>query len=422
MPKVQPEIEAFARIKVIGVGGSGCNAVNHMVRSKVHGVEFVAMNTDAQHLHNSAPKKKIHIGKNLTRGLGTGMDSEIGRKAAEESLEDLQNVIKGSDMVFVSCGLGGGTGTGAAPVIARTAKEQGALTVAVVTKPFFFEGKHRMTIAEKGLNELRKEVDAIIAIPNDRLLGIVSKETSAESAFAMCDETLRQAVEGISNIITIPGLINVDFADIRTVMQNAGSALMGVGHGAGDERATEAARGAINSPLLDLAIDGAKGVLFTISGGNDMTMLEIQEAAKLITESIDQEAKVIFGAVHDEKLKKNEIKVTVIACGFPETTSSEKGTKIEINSQEQETEEAQPKEKTVSSAGDFKNEIKEDREFESFKQTGKTSGQTSSGKTPTSQHPAENKDFNEYNKPNEQDESEEDDWSSIPAFLRRSKK
>ncbi len=386
MPKIQPEIESFARIKVIGVGGSGTNAINHMVDSKVKGVEFIATNTDAQHLHQSGASKKVHIGKNLTRGLGTGMDPEIGRKAAEESLEDIQNVIKGADMVFVSCGLGGGTGTGAAPVIARTAKEQGALTVAVVTRPFFFEGKHRMLLAEKGIDELRKEVDAIIVIPNDRLLGIIDKQTSAQSAFAMCDEILRQAVEGISNIITIPGMINVDFADIRAVMQNAGSALMGIGHGSGEDRAREAAKSSINSPLLDLSIDGAKGVLFTIAGGTDMTMFEIQEAAKVITESIDADGKVIFGAIHDDKLKKDEIKVTVIACGFPESLKK-RSTEPSLIESQASTEAPNP----------------EDRAKEPIK------------------NPFDNKAGIEKNKP-EEEEDEDDDWSSIPAFLRRSNK
>ncbi|OHA58524.1 MAG: cell division protein FtsZ [Candidatus Vogelbacteria bacterium RIFOXYD1_FULL_44_32] len=390
MPKIQPEIEAFARIKVIGVGGSGTNAVNHMVNAKVRGVEFVAMNTDAQHLHASTAQKKVHVGKNLTRGLGTGMDPEIGRKAAEESLEDIQNVIKGADMVFVSCGLGGGTGTGAAPVIARTAKEQGALTVAVVTKPFIFEGKHRMMLADRGLAELQKEVDAVIVIPNDRLLGIISKDTTAESAFAMCDEILRQAVEGISNIITIPGIINVDFADIRAIMQNAGSALMGIGHASGENRAVEAARNAINSPLLDLSVDGAKGVLFTIAGGSDMTMFEIQEAAKVITESIDQDAKVIFGAIHDDKLKKSEIKVTVIACGFPESQKKKSGLfGFDTTSKEGET--------------------KDNR------------GTPASTPNPGPTRPAPPRtQVIDPEKP--ETEEEDDDWSSIPAFLRRGKK
>lgn len=393
MPRLTPEIEAFARIKVIGVGGSGTNAVNHMISAKVRGVEFIAMNTDAQHLHHSAASKKVHIGKNLTRGLGTGMDPEIGRKAAEESLEDIQNVIKGSDMVFVSCGLGGGTGTGAAPVIAKVAKDQGALTVAIVTRPFFFEGKNRMLLADRGMEELRKEVDAIIAIPNDRILSIITKETTANDSFALCDEILRQAVEGISNTITSPGLINVDFADIRSIMQNAGSALMGIGSAIGENRALEAARAAINSPLLDLSINGAKGVLFTIAGGNDMTMFEIQEAAKMITESIDPDARVIFGTINDDKLKKGEVKVTVIACGFPTDFTKQK-----IKTQD-----------AVFSFGMKQEPAAEAPEPE---------------KPIAAERPATRAPFDNI-RPNQdepEDDQMDDDWSSIPAFLRRPKR
>ncbi len=318
MPKVEPAVEAFARIKVIGVGGSGKNAVNHMVNSKIKGIEFIVMNTDAQDLHNSLAPKKIHIGKNLTRGLGTGMNPELGRKAAEETKEEIQGILKGADMVFIACGMGGGTGTGAAPVIAGIAKEQGALTIAVVTRPFSFEGSHRAKLAEQGLEELRKQVDALIIIPNDRVMSVADKDTTFKSAFTMCDEVLRQAVEGISDLITTPGIVNVDFADIRAVLANAGSALLGIGSASGDNRAQEAALMAINSPLLDLSMSGAKGVLFAIAGGDDLRMHEINEVAKIITDSIDPDARVIFGAIHDDKLKKNELKITVIASGFPE--------------------------------------------------------------------------------------------------------
>ena len=318
MPKVQPEVEAFARIKVIGVGGSGKNAVNHMVTSKIKGVEFIVMNTDAQDLHHSLAQKKIHIGINLTRGLGTGMNPEIGRKAAEETKEEVQGVIKGADMVFIAGGMGGGTGTGAAPIVAGIAKEHGALTIGVVTRPFTFEGSNRARIAEAGLDELRKSVDALIIVPNDRIMSVADSDTTFKNAFMMSDEVLRQAVEGISDLITTPGIINVDFADIRSVLSNAGSALLGIGSSSGENRAQEAALAAINSPLLDLSISGAKGVLFAIAGGADLRMHEINEAAKIITESIDPDARVIFGAIIDEKLKKNEIKITVIAAGFPE--------------------------------------------------------------------------------------------------------
>ena len=318
MPRIDPNIESFARIYVVGVGGAGGNAVNHMINSKVRGVEFMVMNTDVQDLQKSIASKKIHLGKNLTKGLGAGMNPEVGKKAAEETRTEIQDSIKGSDMVFIAAGMGGGTGTGGAPVVARVAREAGALTVGVVTKPFFFEGTQRMNIAISGLSELQKEVDALIIIPNDRLLQIVKKEMTALDAFAMSDEVLRQAVEGISDLITTPGIINVDFADIRAVMAEAGSALMGVGRASGEKRSEHAARMAINSPLLDVSVNGAKGILFAIAGGPDLGMHEIQDAAKIITESIASDAKVIFGAINDPKLGKGEIKITVIASGFPE--------------------------------------------------------------------------------------------------------
>ncbi|MFT7557832.1 MAG: cell division protein FtsZ [Planctomycetota bacterium] len=316
MPKINPEIQTTARIKVIGIGGSGCNAINHMIKAKVSGVEFVAVNTDAQDLHQSLASKKIHIGRNLTRGLGSGMDPEIGREAAEETKAEIQEILKSTDMIFIASGMGGGTGTGAAPIIARSAKEQGILTVAVVTKPFSFEGEQRMRTAEKGIEELQKEVDALIVIPNDQLLAITNEDTSFRDAFAMCDEILTQAVEGISELITTPGTINIDYADIRAIMSDAGSAFMGIGRAGGEARAKESALAAINSPLLDMAITGAKGVLFSISGGDDLKMHEVQEAAKIITDSIDPNARVIFGTIYDTALKKGEIKITVIATGF----------------------------------------------------------------------------------------------------------
>src|SRR6056297_1847973 len=318
MEQIKTDVESFARIRVIGVGGSGNNAVNHMIANKIKGVEFIAINSDSQDLHHSMAKKKIHVGKNLTRGLGAGGNPDMGRRAAEETREEIANSLKGSDMIFVTCGMGGGTGTGAAPVVAKIARESGALTVGVVTKPFLFEGQERMRLALQGIEELKKEVDALIIIPNDRLLAIVDKDTTVGSAFQQYDNILKQAVEGISDLITMPGIINVGFADIRSVMENAGSALMGVGISSGEKRSEEAARLAINSPLLEVSITGAKGVLFAIAGGEDLGMLEIQDSARVITESIDPQARVIFGAIRDEKLKKNELKVTVIATGFPE--------------------------------------------------------------------------------------------------------
>lgn len=320
MAKIKPEIEAFARIKVIGVGGSGKNATNYMINSKVDRVEFIVMNTDAQDLHHSMATKKVHIGKAITRGLGTGMNADLGKRAAEETREEIQEILKGTDMVFITGGLGGGTGTGASPIIAKIAKELGALTVAVVTKPFFFEGQQRMKLADQGLLELQTEVDAVVIIPNDRILNVAPKGTTLDSAFSMSDEVLREAVEGISDLITSPGRINVDFADIRAIMENSGSALMGIGKASGEKRAEEAAKKAISSPLLDVSIHGAKGVLFTIAGGDDLRMDEIQTAAQIITESIDPDAKVKFGTVRDNKLKKDEIKITVIATGFGNTS------------------------------------------------------------------------------------------------------
>jgi cell division protein FtsZ len=296
MPQVQADIEAFARIRVVGVGGSGKNAINHMISSGVKGVEFITVNTDAQDLQNSQAKKKVHIGKNLTRGLGAGGDPDFGKRAAEETQEEILETLRDSDMVFIAGGMGGGTGTGSAPVIARLAKEAGALTVGVVTKPFSFEGQQRMRAAEEGIRALKDEVDAIIIIPNDRLLAIVDRDTSVMNAFAICDDVLRQAVEGISDLITMPGIVNVDFADIKSVMHAAGSALMGIGLSSGEKRAEEAAQKAINSPLLEVSISGARGVLFAIAGGEDLGMLEIQDAARVITESIDPNARVIFGA------------------------------------------------------------------------------------------------------------------------------
>ena len=398
MPNITPDIEAFARIKVLGVGGSGGNAVNHMISCKVKGVDFVAINTDSQDLHRSLTKKRINIGRNLTRGLGTGMNSDLGRRAVEETKDEIQDTVKGADMVFVTCGLGGGTGSGASPMVARTAKELGCLTVAVVTKPFYFEGRQRARIADAALEDLRKEVDAIIVIPNDRLLSAIGKETTVKNAFAMCDEILRQAVEGISDLITTPGLINIDFADIRTVMENAGSALMGIGSATGENRAIEAAKAAINSPLLDVSIAGAKGVLFSIAGGEDLTMFEIQDAAKVITESIDPEAKIIFGTVRDDKLKKNEIKITVIATGFPETSTAFRPS-IATPGVAHEA----PAESAI--AGMMKRVQEKGKIFNPPPE-------------PRKEIPVQGAESKKEIKPEAKDD---DDWGAIPAFLRRSR-
>ncbi|MFT5360028.1 MAG: cell division protein FtsZ [Candidatus Paceibacteria bacterium] len=388
MPKINPDIQSFARIKVIGIGGSGGNALNHMIAEKVGGVEFIVMNTDTQDLHKSNADKKIHLGKNLTKGLGAGMNPEVGRKAADETKAEIQDVIKGSDMVFIACGMGGGTGTGAAPIVARAAKEQGILTVAVTTRPFFFEGQQRQKISIGGIKELEKEVDAIIIVPNDRLLSITDEDTTFDTAFAMSDEVLRQAVEGISDLITTPGKINVDFADIKAVMSDAGSALMGIGYASGEGRAEKAALEAINSPLLEVSITGAKGVLFAISGGADLGIQEVNKAAKIITESIDKDAKVIFGTIRDEKLKKGEIKVTVIATGFPDNA---------------------PK-KTIFSAKVQAESNKENELPEELKETSKPKDKTEKAPIPNTEDLVD-----------EDEDDEDDDWNAIPAFLRRKK-
>ena len=315
--EVKPKIETFARIKVLGIGGSGTNAVNRMSELGIRGVEFIAINTDAQALHNNQADRKVHIGKGITKGLGSGMNPELGRQAAEESVEELEEVIESSDMIFLTCGLGGGTGTGAAPIVAEIAKNKGILTVAVVTKPFTFEGSKRKEVAEVGYDNLKDKVDAIISIHNDRILQIIDKKTSLLDAFKTVDEVLRQGISGISDLITTHGVVNADFADVRSIMQDAGTALMGIGHASGENRAQEAAKAAVNSPLLELTIDGAKGVLFNVTGGPSLGMFEIDEAAKVITKSIDPDAKVKFGAVIDESMG-DEVRITVIATGFDE--------------------------------------------------------------------------------------------------------
>lgn len=318
MALVKPELHTFAKIKVLGVGGGGGNAVDSMIASQqIKGVEFVAVNTDAQALLKCEASVKIQIGEKLTHGLGSGADPEIGRKAGEESREKLKEILVGSDMVFLTSGMGGGTGTGASPMIAKIAKEAGALTVGVVTKPFLFEGTRRMVVAEEGADNLKKEVDTLIVIPNQKLLDIVDKDMSLIEAFRMADGVLGQGVQGISDLITIPGLINVDFADVKAVMSEAGSALMGIGVGTGENRAQAAARSAVSSPLLDVSIKGARGILFNIIGGRDLRMGEVNEAAKIIAEMADADANIIFGAVIDEEMVE-QIKITVIATGFDE--------------------------------------------------------------------------------------------------------
>jgi cell division protein FtsZ len=424
--RVTPEIETFARIRVVGVGGSGCNAINHMIASKVKGVEFVAVNTDAQDLHRSLAKRKIHIGKNLTKGLGAGMNPDLGRRAAEETRQEIQEALQGSDMVFITCGMGGGTGTGAAPTVAKIAKELGALTVAVVTRPFAFEGTQRNLIADKGLNDLKKEVDAYLVIPNDKLLAIVEAQTSAKNAFALCDEILRQAVEGVSDIITTPGEINTDFNDIKTIMEGAGPALMGIGIADGDNRAKDAAAQAVNSPLLDVSINGAKGILFVVAGAEDLGILEVQEAAKVIGESVDKTAKVIFGIMRDEKLKKGQIRIIVIATGFPEGESGE----TSGNGVERSLFAMEPKDQQETKSRIFGNAMQQHSQThdeplpepvrENIREEAETPVSRMKPEPIVTAQPQRRIDNEIIAPPAVEDEDET--WGAIPSFLRRHKK
>ena len=312
------QLESFAHIKVVGVGGGGCNAVERMIKEGLQGVEFIAVNTDAQALMLSSAPTRVRIGEKLTRGLGSGGNPEQGRKAAEESAEELYNVLRGADMVFVTSGMGGGTGTGACPIVAQIAREVGALTIGVVTRPFTFEGSRRIQSAEAGIEKLKEQADTLIVIPNDRLLQIVDKRANLQDAFRVADDVLRQGVQGISELITVPGLINLDFADVRTIMSEGGAALMAVGHGQGDERARMAAEQAISSQLLDITIDGARGILFNVTGGPDLTLFEVNQAAAIIKETAHPDVNLIFGAVIDPNMG-DEVRVTVIATGFERT-------------------------------------------------------------------------------------------------------
>jgi cell division protein FtsZ len=311
----QSNPESFARIKVVGVGGGGCNAVNRMIDEGLHGIEFITVNTDAQALQLSKAPTKVRIGDKTTRGLGSGGNPEVGRKAAEESAEELYEVLKGSDMVFVTAGMGGGTGTGAAPIIAQIAKEVGALTIGVVTRPFTFEGSRRAANSEAGATRLKEHADTLIVIPNDRLLAIVNKSASLVDTFKKADDVLRQGIQGISELITVPGLINLDFADVRTIMSEGGAALMAVGNAAGEDRARIAAEQAISSELLDITINGARGILFNVTGGSNLTLFEVNQAAAIIKETAHPEVNLIFGAVIDPSMK-DELRITVIATGF----------------------------------------------------------------------------------------------------------
>ncbi len=320
--EIRPDIAPNAVIRVVGVGGGGSNAVSRMISSKVGGVEFIAVNTDAQALFHNPAGTKVNIGRGTTRGLGAGANPDIGLQSAKESSEEIKKALEGADLVFITAGLGGGTGSGAAPYIAELARSMGVLTVGVVTKPFSFEGLRRRKQADEALEALRGKVDTLITIPNDKILSLIDKTTPLTEAFQIVDEILRHGIEGIASLITVHGLVNVDFADVRSVMQDAGSALMGIGYGTGDSRAAEAARAAIDSPLLELSISGAKGILFNITGGNDMSMFEVDEAARIVTEAADPEANIIFGAVIDDAYT-GQVKCTVIATGFDERKDSQ---------------------------------------------------------------------------------------------------
>lgn len=358
MALVKPDEARIAKIKVVGVGGGGGNAVSSMVEEDlISGVEFIVVNTDAQVLLQNKAPTKIQIGEKLTKGLGVGGNPEIGQQAAEESIEKIKELLIDTDMVFVTAGMGGGTGTGASPIIAKAARESGALTVGVVTKPFAFEGTRRSVIADEGIEKLRQEVDTLIVIPNQRLMDVIDKKMTLVEAFKLADSVLSQAVGGIADIITTPGLINVDFADVKAIMKDAGTALLGIGTGVGENRAQMAARAAVSSPLLDLSMEGARGVLFNIAGGNDLTMFEVNEAAKIISQSADADANIIFGAVVRNDLN-DQVKITVIATGFDETQSrlasfSKAGSETKIegiisetlkNEKEEEPEEEEVKE------------------------------------------------------------------------------
>lgn len=367
---IKPQSTNFAKIRVIGVGGGGGNALNSMIsQSSIQGVEFVAINTDSQALLRNHATVKVQVGDNLTKGLGSGGDPEIGRHAAEESEAKIKEMLEGSDMVFLTAGMGGGTGSGATSVVARISKEVGALTVAVVTKPFTFEGARRMVTAEEAIEELKDKVDTLITIPNQRIMDVVDRKLSLLEAFKVADSVLTQGVQGISEIITVPGLINVDFADVRTIMSDAGSALMGIGTGIGENRAQAAARSAISSPLLEISMDGARGVLFNVVGGPDLTMAEVDEAAKIIASAADPDANIIFGATIDESMH-DQIRLTVVATGFDQTKQklqqfvTPPQPIINTNREEPQQPVSQPQQPFITNSSDQTQEKKNEEEDE----------------------------------------------------------
>lgn len=421
MPQVTPTIETFARIIVVGVGGAGGAAVNRMIEAGVHGVDFITINTDAQALHHSLAPVKIHIGRDETRGLGAGADPTVGQKAAEESRQEIEQALEGADMIFITIGAGGGTGSGAGPVVAEIAKSTGALVVGFATKPFAFEGPKRRRNAELAIDGLRNSVDTLITIPNDRLLQTVDRNTPMLDAFKVADDILRQGVQGISDLITVNGLINLDFADVKAVMSSAGSALMGIGRASGDSRATEAAQQAIESPLLEVSIDGARGILFNVIGGNDMTMHEINAAAEVITSASDPDANIIFGATIDPDLQ-GELIITVVATGFDAAYFTSRGEAVPALQSETEKTVKSTTEKTMSTIDmdlDKKSEDEVAKDFQNDVAPVKPLWATSSTK-------ADDKDDDEGDEKSKSVESffgsmddKDDDDLEKPSFLRR---
>lgn len=417
---VNPTVETAANIKVIGIGGSGKNALNHMIESGVRGVEFIGINTDTQDLHNCLADRKIHIGKNLTRGLGAGMDPEVGRRAAEETKEEITEAVKGADMVFITGGLGGGTFTGASAIVANICKNEGILTVAVATKPFFFEGVQRAKLADQGLESLEKEVDALITIPNDRLLSVAEKNTTITQAFAMCDEVLKQSVEGISEIIRLSGRMNLDFNDIRRILKDSGTALFGIGRASGDNRATDAANIAISNPLLDVSIKNATGLLYVIFGNTDLTLLETADASRVVTESVSKDAKIIFGIYHDDTLKKDEVKVTVIATGFPSSRNTNHNININPSLHRSITDSKVDSVEELRSDSNNRGGFFSRKDVVNNEENNRIENRLED-EVSESANKEDNVDNKVITKPIDVEE-DEDDWGSLPPFLQRRKK
>ncbi|WP_043929773.1 cell division protein FtsZ [Bacillus sp. EB01] len=418
MLEFETNIDQFATIKVIGVGGGGNNAVNRMIEDGVQGVEFIAVNTDAQALNMSKAEVTMQIGSSLTRGLGAGANPEIGRKAVEESKQQIREALQGADMVFVTAGMGGGTGTGAAPEIANIARELGALTIGVVTRPFTFEGRKRAQNAAAGIERMKEAVNTLIIIPNERLLQIVDKKTPMIEAFREADNVLRQGVQGISDLIAVPGLINLDFADVKTIMSNKGTALMGIGVASGENRAAQAAKRAISSPLLETSINGAKGVLMNITGGMNLSLFEVQEAADIVAAATDDQLNMIFGSVINENLEK-EIMVTVIATGFdhdekeaPQSNTSRRPSGMNINSREQYQAQSRQREPIAYAESGNYNEAQNYSQSGSFGQSGNYSQSGNHRHTPAYEEPAD------Y----ERDTDEQEDSLDIPSFFRNRRK